>query len=94
MPKLYADTRRKRSRLETYIDTLQVIKLGVRKPTRIMYAANLSWVPLVKVLNSLTAQALIKENDEGKKARYEITEKGNRVLRYFNKASELMVVAR
>jgi len=58
-----------------------------------MYAANLSWSPLSKVLNSLIDQELIKENDDGERTRYEITEKGEIVLRYFEKTRELIMVA-
>lgn len=92
MVKLYAQKRGKRSVFEIYIDVLRVIKRGEYKPTRIMYAANLSWKPLMRILNSLIAQGLINEI-EGKRTRYEITEKGRSVLRYLDKARELIVVA-
>jgi len=91
--RLYAHEKPKRSKLEIYLDVLHVIKRGEHKPTRIMYAANLSWSPLSKVLNSLIDQELIKENDDGERTRYEITEKGEIVLRYFEKTRELIMVA-
>jgi len=87
---------RRRSKLEIYLDVLRVIKGGVRKPTRIMYGANLSWKPLQQVLKSLLDQGLIVEidvSDGGDKRttkHYEITQKGENVLRYFDRARRLI----
>ena len=87
---------RRRSKLEIYLDVLRVIKGGVRKPTRIMYGANLSWKPLQQVLRSLLDQGLIIEidvSDGGDKRttkHYEITQKGENVLRYFDRARRLI----
>jgi len=70
--------------LEIYIDILKAVFEGNEKPTRIMYRANLSWPRLQEYLNSLVKQGLlIKEEKDGKR-RYQGTEKGFRVLRYFN----------
>ena len=91
MHKLYAQKRGKRSAFEIYIDVLRVITGGEYKPTRIMYTANLSWKPLMRILNSMIAQGLINEI-EGKRTRYEITEKGRSVLRYLDKVRELIVL--
>jgi len=87
---------RRRSKLEIYLDVLRVIKEGVHKPTRIMYGANLSWKPLQQVLRSLLDQGLIIEIDvsDGGDRRttkhYEITQKGENVLRYFDRARRLI----
>jgi predicted transcriptional regulator len=87
---------RRRSKLEIYLDVLRVIKGGVQKPTRIMYGANLSWKPLQQVLRSLLDQGLIMEidvSDGGDKRtskHYEITQKGENVLRYFDRARRLI----
>jgi len=85
----------RRSKLEIYIDILEEIKDGVIIPTRIMYGANLSWKPLQQILKSLVAQELIVEDlaedgDKRTKKAYQLTEKGVNVLRYFNKAKELV----
>ncbi len=85
----------RRSKLEIYIDILEEIKNGVIIPTRIMYGANLSWKPLQQILKSLVAQELIVEymaedGDKRTKKAYKLTEKGVNVLRYFNKAKELV----
>jgi len=78
----------KRSKLEIYLDILKVISKGTRKPTRIMYKTNLSWKPLMKVLDSLTAQGFIVEEKEGNHILYGITDKGKNILQYFSKAME------
>ena len=62
-----------------------------------MYSANISWQPLMRVLDSLSSQGLINEIDvsEGRKRDkrtskiYEITMKGEQVIRYFKDAKEL-----
>ena len=78
----------KRAKLEIYLDVLRVIKKGTNKPTRIMYKTNLSWKPLMKVLDSLVEQDLVISKKEGNHSIYEITEKGKNILRYFSKAME------
>ncbi len=87
----------RRSKFEIHVDILSQIKSGVCKPTRIMYSANLSWRPLCLILESLENQDMIELMDsEGRdkrsKALYRITEKGENVLRYFDKAKSLLEV--
>jgi predicted transcriptional regulator len=84
----------RRSKLDIVLSVLSAVRDGVDKPTRIMYAANLSWRPTQKILESLVQQGLLTEadNPESKrsKKRYDITEKGANVLRYFDGASALI----
>ncbi len=85
---------RRRSKLEIYIEVLSIIKNGTSKPTRVMYEANLSWDHLQSVLNPLVIQGLIeaidttlerrRRRDKRTTMRYELTQKGENVLRYFN----------
>ncbi len=88
----------RRSKLEIYLEVLQIIKGGTSKPTRIMYNANISWQPLMRVLGSMMKQGLVREidvSDTGRKRDrrttkiYEITMKGEQVVRYFKGAKEL-----
>ncbi len=88
----------RRSKLEIYLEVLQIIKGGTSKPTRIMYNANISWQPLMRVLGSMMKQGLVREidvSDTGRKRDkrttkiYEITMKGEQVVRYFRGAKEL-----
>jgi len=80
----------KRSRLEIYLDVLKVIRQGTHKPTRIMYRTNLSWKPLMKILDSMLDQGLIYKAEEGKHITYNIADKGRNVLEYFDDAMKLI----
>ena len=84
----------RRSKLEIGLKILNVIRKGVDKPTRIMYAANLSWSPTQKMLSKFVEQGLITviQNTKGKKSRlrYVITEKGSATLDYFDEASKIL----
>ena len=82
----------KRSKLEIYLDVLKTIRKGTCKPTRIMYLTNLSWKPLMEVLDSLTAQDLIAMREHGDRKRYDITEKGSNVLGYMSKVMETIKI--
>jgi len=91
----------RRSRLEIYLEVLHIIKGGTSKPTRIMYQANISWQPLVRILGSMVSQGLIDEIDTttgGRRRRdkrtskvYQITMKGEQVIRYFKGAKALQL---
>ncbi len=88
--------KQRRSRLEVHLDVLYTIRNGVKKPTRIMYGANLSWKPLQRVLGSLINQNLVMEvdpvdpKDKRTSVCYDLTKKGENVLSYFAKASALI----
>lgn len=88
----------RRSRLEIHLDVLYTIRNGAKKPTRIMYSANLSWKPLQRTLDSLIHQNLVITvnpvdlKDNRTRICYEITQKGENVLNYFNKARALLTL--
>lgn len=82
----------RRSRIEIYLDVLQAIRKGVQKPTLIMYRTNLSWKPLMQILDAMMEQDLIISEDMGRHVTYKITEKGANVLNYFNEAMELIEI--
>ena len=82
----------KRSRIEIYIDVLHAIKRGTHKPTRIMYRTNLSWKPLMSILESMVEQGLIRVEENGNRTTYWITEKGKNVLNYFTEALNLIEI--
>jgi predicted transcriptional regulator len=90
--------RNRRSKLEIYLDVLKVIKGGTKKPTRIMYGANLSWKLLQGILNNMVSQNLILEvdssnyRDKRTSKYYQITNKGDSVIRYFDRAKDLIEV--
>lgn len=87
----------RRSKFQLSIEVLKQIKEGERKPTRIMYSANLSWKSLKEILTSLTEQGLVDEIilKKGKKRarrRYKITSKGENVLKYYSVVSDLIEI--
>jgi len=84
----------RRSKLEIRLKILAAVKQGVDKPTRIMYAANMSWKPVQQMLSYLVEQGLLMEilstKSRQSKRRYQITEKGEKILNYFEKAKDIM----
>ena len=80
----------KRSKLEIYLEILHIISRGETKPTRIMYKANLSWIPLQEVFKHLLSQNNINEVLIDQRKGYEITDKGRRALRYFEEMNKLV----
>jgi len=82
----------KRSKLEIYLNILQILNKNVRKPTRIMYEANLSWTPLQQIIKSMVTQGLIEEVVASKRKEYVITAKGKEVLRYFTGIKNLIKI--
>lgn len=70
----------RRSRFDHYCDVLQVIELGVEKPTRIMYKANLTYKMLQDIVATLVHNRFIREEISGAKKRYYITRKGRDAL--------------
>lgn len=79
-----------------YLDVLWAIKRGTRKPTRIMYDANLSWKPLQTILQSMMSQELIveidarAEKDKRTSTVYEVTQKGENIITYFNRGKDYL----
>jgi len=86
----------RRSRLNIVLSVLSTVRDGAEKPTRIMYATNLSWKPTKRILASLVEQGLLLEfvSTESKRSRkrYGITEKGLSVIDYFKKAQGLFEI--
>ena len=84
----------RRSKLEIMLKVLEAVREGVEKPTRIMYAVNMSWNPTQEVLVRLVEDGLIRVTEElggrRSKKRYGITEKGANVIRYFQGVKALI----
>lgn len=84
----------RRTRLEILLGVLKAIRDGENKPTRIMYATNMSWNPTQNILAKLVESRYIdvteEPSGERSKKRYAINQKGMNVLRYFNGAQELL----
>jgi predicted transcriptional regulator len=86
----------RRSKFQLSIEVLECIKSGEEKPTRIMYNCNLSWKSLKDILENLTTQDLLDETIiQGKKRskrHYEITAKGENVLKYYRMVNGLIEI--
>ena len=86
----------RRSKLEIRLKILAAVREGVDKPTRIMYAANMSWKPVQRILSHLVEQGLLERQinleSNKSKSRYVVTEKGIHVLDYFKRANELLPI--
>ena len=84
----------RRSKLDIVLSVLRSVKDGADKPTRIMYAANLSWRPTKKIIASLVERGLLAETENTKskrsKRQFKVTEKGMNILRYFEEARNLI----
>ncbi len=84
----------RRTRLDICLDVLRALKKGVRKPTRIMYAVNISWSPLKQILTSMVSAEFISEieckGDKRTTRHYEITQSGLNVLDYWDKGNDLL----
>ena len=83
---------RRSSKLEIILSILTAVRGGKEKPTRIMYAVNLSWKPTQRILSSLVDQGLLEERITTglSKRRYTTTGRGVNVLDYFEKANEIL----
>ncbi|MBS7641093.1 MAG: winged helix-turn-helix domain-containing protein [Candidatus Bathyarchaeia archaeon] len=73
----------RRSKLEIYVDVLRAINRGINKPTRIMFATNLSWKTLSEVLKNLEERELIEQRIVGRRKLFFITERGKIILNTF-----------
>jgi predicted transcriptional regulator len=83
----------RRSSFQIAIDVLTVIGEGEKRPTRIMYATNLSWNSLKGTLDILVNKGYVDEDqvtDRNKK--YSITAKGHEVLGYYDRLESLVQV--
>jgi len=80
----------RRSELEVKMDILRVVCEGCKKPTQIMYKANLSWVALQEHFKSLVAGSLLHEVKAGKRIEYELTSAGLSVLQDYRKLTNSM----
>ncbi|MBD3172365.1 hypothetical protein GF326_07830 [Candidatus Bathyarchaeota archaeon] len=85
--------RSRRSKMEMNLDILRAIQMGEKKPTRIMGRSNMTWSKLQRGLEFLLDSGYIieipvedlprKRVDKRSKQIYQLTEKGESILRYF-----------
>jgi predicted transcriptional regulator len=80
----------RRGRLEIFLDVLKVLRRGESKPTRIMYSSNLSWKPLMHILNNFVDQEIIALTNDHGRNHYSLTRKGYEAIEYFETALDKM----
>lgn len=84
----------RRSKLEICLDVLRIVEKGVKKPTKIMYGANISWVPVKQILRLMVSEGFIREIESKRDKRtiryYEITQSGLNVLKYLDEEKDLL----
>ena len=80
----------RRSQMEIYIDILKAVTDGKRRPTHIMYRANLSWTRLKKYLDFLIGQGLLVEEPDDRATIFSITPRGKDVLGYFKRIESVL----
>jgi predicted transcriptional regulator len=69
--------------MEIYIAILEAVAKGKRKPTHIMYRANLTWTRLNKHIDLLISKGLLNEEENDGHAVFSLTQRGKDVLRYY-----------
>lgn len=75
----------RRSRFQISVEVLTAIAEGEHKPTKIMYACNLSWNSTKNTLSVLESKGYIDDLSNGLKRRhYCVTAKGREVIHYSN----------
>ena len=83
----------RRSSFQIAIDVLTVIGEGEQRPTRIMYATNLSWNSLKGTLEILVNKGYVDEDHVSERnKKYSITAKGREVLGYYDRLESLVQV--
>ena len=71
--------------MEIYIDILKAVAEGKKKPTHIMYRANLSWTRLKRYIDFLINQGLLQEGINDDASVFILTTKGKDVIGYFKR---------
>ena len=84
----------RRSKFKMSIEVLETISQGEHRPTRLMYACNLSWRSINDVLGLLEAKGYIEDlSGEERRKHLSITGKGTEVLDYFDGLDKLVQIS-
>ena len=69
--------------MEVMFDILEVVSSGVKRPTHIIYRANISWKVLNNCLRTLISRGLVSMGNDGKRDLYQLTDKGFLILNQY-----------
>jgi len=78
------------SMLEIKFAILRSIRQGEEKPTRIMYACNINWIPLTKIRGSISEQGAIEKKENSFRDEYYITDKGRMIVEYYDRSTSML----
>jgi len=81
----------RRSQFEIYIDILKAVAEGKRKPTHIMYRANVTWKRLKKHVNFLVVHGLLVEEQDGGTKTLLLTSSGKDIIWYHMKIERELI---
>ncbi|MEM2188171.1 MAG: winged helix-turn-helix domain-containing protein [Nitrososphaerota archaeon] len=81
---------RRRNRLDVVFDVLGVVEAGVDRPTKIMFAANISWVVLKEILSDLQKRGLIEVMSKGGRTHVKITARGKEMLNAYREFESVL----
>ena len=83
----------RRSKFQISIEVLEKIAQGENRPTRLMYACNLSWNSMKNVMGILEAKGYIRDQSgDGKRKKLCITGKGTDIIDYYNGMENLIQI--
>jgi len=68
--------------MEIHIDILKAVGEGRRKPTHIMYRANLTWARLKRHVDFLIGRNLLTQEETNGSTTFSLTTTGKEVLQY------------
>ena len=84
----------RRSKLQISIEVLEAISRGEFRPTRLMYACNLSWRSITDVLSLLESKGYIEDLcGGGNRKKFSITSKGTEILGYYDGLEKLVQIS-
>ena len=84
----------RRSKFQISIEVLEAVSKGEYRPTRLMYACNLSWKSINNVLGLLETKGYIEDLSRNEKRKQvSITGKGTEILGYYDGLENLVQIS-
>jgi len=84
----------RRSKFQISIEVLEAVSKGEYRPTRLMYACNLSWSSMKDIMGLLETKGYIEDlSSDGKRKQLGITGKGTEILGYFDGLEKLVQIS-
>jgi len=81
-----------RGRLELVYDVLSWMEFGLRKPTHLIYHANLSWNPLMEILQCLIDLGWVESRGASPRTEYTLTDEGREAIRALKGPTQRLIL--